>query len=216
MKTFSLEAEAALAAGDAVAHGAVRIGAAPNIIRFWGGHGVLTIDGEAYLGIGHRGLVSVSGGSLGGAEAGTEIVLSGVDPDIAGRLNLKAIRGQPVVIYRLFFNGTGARLLHAAVYQRGRVDRAPRQETPGGTSTIRIAVEGAARGLGRRSERMRTDSDQRLISASDGGLRRIGHAAEKQIYLGGKPPQRAGQAFGGVSPAAGVFLNLFTRGAYTP
>lgn len=213
MKLLSAEALAALASGDNIVAGAVRIGVEPNVLRFWGGHGVFVIDGEAYLGVGDRGLVNASAGALGGAEAGAEVTLSGVDPDVAAGLNLKSLRGAPVVLHRLIFNGTGARLLHAAVYLRGRIDRAPVTETPGGTSTITLGIEGAARGLGRRSERMRTDADQRQILATDGGFRRIAYAAEKSIYFGGQPPARAGQAFGGVGAAAAVFVNMVTRGA---
>lgn len=206
MKTFSAEALAALASGDNIVHGAVQIGVAPNAIRIWGGYGVQVIDGEAYLGVGHHGLVSVSSGSLGGQETGAELRLSGVDPDIVSGLDLRSLRRRPVVLRRLIFNGAGSRLLHAAVFTRGRVDRVGTEETPGGAAAIVINVEGAARGLGRRSERMRTDADQRLISDADGGLRRIGYAAEKQISWGGKPPQRSGAALGGVYAGLGGWL----------
>lgn len=205
MKTFSAEALAALASGDNIVHGAVQIGVAPNAIRFWGGYGVQVIDGEAFLGVGHHGLVSASSGSLGGQETGPELRLSGVDPDIVSGLQVRALRRRPVVLWRLIFNGAGSRLLHAAVFMRGRVDSARKDETPGGTATIIIGVEGAARGLGRRSERMRTDADQRLISETDGGLRRIAYAGEKQISWGGKPPVRSGAALSGVYSQLGGF-----------
>lgn len=199
MKSFSAPALAALASGDNIVSGAVRIGVEPNALRFWGGNGTLVIGSEAFIGVGDRGLVSVSAGTLGGQEAGAEVRLSGVDPDVVSGLDLRSLRGRPVVLWRLIFNGAGSQLLHAAVFLRGRLDRAPIEETPGGTSTIIIGVEGAARGLGRRSERMRTDGDQRLISPTDGGLRRISYAGEKSIHWGGKPPQRSGAAFGGSS-----------------
>ena len=197
MKSFSAEALAALASGDNIVHGAVRIGVAPNALRFWGGHGVQVIDGEAFLGVGHNALVAASAGTLGGGEAGAELRLSGVDPDVVAGLDLRSLRRKPVVLWRLIYNGSGSRLLHAAVFLRGRVDRVVMEDTPGDSSTIVVGVEGAARGLGRRSERMRTDADQRLISPTDGGLRRIAYAADKQISWGGKPPARAGGALGG-------------------
>lgn len=208
MKTFSAEAKAALASGDVLASGAVRIGVAPNVLRFWGGYGTLVIDGEAYVGVGDRGLVAASAGTVGGAETGAELRLSGVDPDVAAGLDLRGLRNQPVVLRRLIFNGAGSVLLHAAVFLRGRVDRAVSEDTPaeGGegeslsiASSIVIGVEGAARGLGRRSERMRTDADQRLISATDTAFRRIAYAGEKTINWGGKPPVRSGSVFGGLT-----------------
>jgi len=211
MKSFSAEALAAIASGEVVTSGAVRLNTAPNEVRFWGGYGTQVIDGRAYLGVGDRGLVTVSSGSLGGNEQGAEISLSGVDPDVAGGLDLRSLRGKPAVLHRLIFNGTGARLLHSDPVLRGRIDRAPRDETPGGTSTIRIGVEGGARGLGRRSERMRTDADQRQALSTDGGMRRVAFAAEKSINWGGKPPQRSGSAFGGQS-AASLAVEVLTSG----
>lgn len=196
MKTFSAPALDALRRGEVIVSGAVRFGTATPVC-VWGGHGPLTLAGEVYAGLGQRGLIRVSGGSLGGQEQGPELTLSGVDPEVVPALGLVSLRGVSVVIRRLVFDGTGANLLQDSVFLRGRVDRATTEETPGGESVIRIAVEGAARGLGRRSERMRTDSDQRLISATDGGLRRVTFAGEKIIYFGGRPPVRAGDAFGG-------------------
>ena len=209
MKTFSAEAVAAIASGDVLTSGAVWFGGS-TAAGFWGGYGNLSVDGRAYRGIGDRGLVSVSAGTLGGNEQGATLSLSGVDPDIAGGLNLSLLRGIPVVIYRLIFNGTGSTLLHAAVFLRGRVDRAPIDETPGGTSTIKIGIESAARGLGRRSERMRTAADQQLVKPGDTGLSRIAYAGDKDIYWGGQPPARAGAAMGGM--VQGVASGWFQSG----
>lgn len=213
MKSFSAEALAAIASGDVLTSGAVQLGREPNQIRLWGGHGVLAFNGVAYLGIGKRGLVNASGGSLGGSEQGAELTLSNVDPDVIGQVNLKLLRGQPAVLWRLIFNGTGARLLHAEIFLRGRIDRAPKEEMPGGEAIIRVGIEGPARGLGRRGERMRTDADQRMIDPTANGFAAVAYAGEKAINWGGKPPQRAGAAFGGVSPAQAAAINLFTRGA---
>lgn len=213
MKTFSAEALAAIASGDVMTHGAVQLGREPNQVRLWGGQGVLAFNGVAFVGTDKRGLVSASGGSLGGSEQGAELTLSNVDPDIVGRLNLKALRGQPAVLWRLIFNGTGARLLHAEIFLRGRIDRAPKEETPGGAAIIRVGIEGPARGLGRRSERMRTDADQRMIDPTANGFAAVAYAGEKAINWGGKPPQRSGTAFGGVSPGQAAGVSFVTRGA---
>lgn len=194
MKTFSAEAVAAIASGDVLTSGAVWFGGA-TASGFWGGFGNIVLDGRPYVGVGDRGLVQVSGGTLGGSEQGGTLSLSGVEPVVAQALDLESLRGVPVIIYRLIFNGAGSVLLHAAVYQRGKVDRAPVEETPGGTATINISVEGAARGLGRRSERQRTDADQQLILSGDTGLSRVAYAGDKDIYWGGKPPERTGAVF---------------------
>lgn len=202
MKSFSAPALAALAAGEVLSSGAIYIGA-PEPIRAWGGHGSLVIDSQVFVGVGDRGLISASAGTLGTAEQGAEVTLSGVDPSLLNGNDMKALKGAPVVIWRLIFNSTGSDLLQASVYLRGRVDDAPREDTPGDVGTIRVRIEGAARGLGRRSARMRTDADQRLISGTDGSLRRVSFAGERVIYAGGKPPVRAGAALGGNNPGGG-------------
>lgn len=203
MKTFSAEALAALASGDLITSGAVWFSLA-SPVGFWGGHGSLTIGERTFQGIGDAGLVTVSGGSLGGKAEGGELSLSGVDPNIAGAVDWRALRGKAATIYRLIFNGSGARLLDASVYLRGRFDSAVINETPGGSAAIRVGIEGPARGLGRRSERQHSDADQRLISPTDGGLRRISYAGQKDIFWMGKPPVRAGAALSGYSGGNGA------------
>jgi hypothetical protein len=57
-----------------------------------------------------------------------------------------------------------------------------------GGAAIKVAVESAARGLGRSGGRMRSDSDQRLINATDGYFKNTAYAPEKMLYWGGKRP----------------------------
>lgn len=196
MKSVSAEAIGAMKSGDVIVAGAVRL-ATPDPVRVWGGHGFQVLAGEVYQPLGDRGLVKISAGAVGGAAQGATLELSGVDPDIWSQIDLDELRNVPVVIWRLIFNGSGRTLLHAAVFLRGSVDAAPLEETPGGTSVFRLTVEGPARGLGRRSERMRTDADQRLINPTDGSFRRVSYAKDKLVTWGGKPPVRAGAALGG-------------------
>jgi len=193
MRTISGPAQAALVAGDVIEAGALAI-MTSSPVGLWGGDGNLVIDGVTHIGLGDRFMLLETGGALGGEEQGAEVTLSGVDPDVEVLRALSDLRGAPVVARRLIFNGTGATLLETEVRIRGRVDQLPGEETPGGESVIRLKIEGAARGAGRRGGRMRTDADQRLINGTDGGFRRISHAGEVTLYWGGKPPQRASQA----------------------
>ncbi len=215
MKLFSAEATAALQSGDVMSVGAVKL-ATDTPVRVWGGFGTITLDGEVYEGIGDRGLVEVAGGSLGAAADGAQLTLSQVDPYIAATVDLAALRGVPVILWRLLFNGAGSRLLHPAVFLRGSVDKATRDDTIGGKGSIVVMVEGPARGLGRRSERMRSNADQQLIKPGDTGFSRVSYAGTKTIYWGGQPPARAGSAFGGSGPGTNPSIDTtlgrpFTR-----
>lgn len=212
MKIYPPDAQAAIDKGDAVTSGAVAILCDPPI-RVWGGYGEIEINGEIYDGIGDAGLMSESGGALGGAEQNVTLSLSGVEPEVIAMFDAAALRRAPAVLHRLIFDSSGTILLHAAVFQRGVLDQIPVEETPGGTSTIKAMVETAARGLGRKGGRMRTDADQRLIKANDGGFKAVAYAGQKNLYWGGKRPATAGSALGlGINKsrdAAAAIENIF-------
>jgi hypothetical protein len=105
-------------------------------------------------------------------------------------LDADEVKGASVVLYRLIFASDGKTMLDAHVFDRGRIDTVETEEVIGGPAAINASVESAARGLGRSGARMRADSDQRLISATDGYFKFTGYAPEKMLYWGGKKPSR--------------------------
>jgi len=212
VKYYSPDTLAALRAGEAMSHGAVRIDLSPIPFRVWGGFGDLSLAGEIFTGVGDHGLAQVSAGTLGGAEQGATLSLSGVDPDVLALLDLASVRGAPVTVWRLIFDLSGSVLLSANIHLRGRADRLPLEYTPGGEARLTLSVEGATRGLGRHRGRSRTDADQRLILGTDGGMKHVSYAGQVQLNWGGKPPQRAGSALPN-SGGAGVDRNNHLRGA---
>lgn len=194
MRVYSQAAQAALDDGTALAVGAVYLQLSTGPWGVWGGHYELAMDGKTFQPIGDRGLVSVAAGQLGTAEQGATVSLSGVDPDVLALVDTMSVRGAPAVLYELLFDQSGATLLSANVALRGRCDRMPIEDEIGGTSVITLNIEGAVRGLGRKSGRMRTDADQRLIIGNDGGFKQVAYAGEITLNWGGKPPQRAASA----------------------
>lgn len=190
MKTFSAPLQAALASGDVIAVAAVKVATAEPFL-VWGGYELLTLDGDDYVGIGSTGMVTVTGGQLGGTEQALVLSLSGVDPDVIPLIEQADVRRAPAAVWRLFFDGNGATLLGAHIYARGRVDGLTIDETPGGEANIRCSVETAARGMGRQTGRMGADADHRMIDATDGAFRFVTAAPSKTLSWGGKPPARA-------------------------
>lgn len=207
MKTFSDEALAALEAGTAIVSASLAIYGTPPVF-VWGGHGpqVLTGDtgAETYLGIGDRGVASIAAGRLGGSAQGITLRLSGIDPEAIALLDSSEVTGAPAVIRRLIFDATGKTLLGAYVFTRGRVDQVIVRETIGGPAAIEVVIESAARGLGRRGGRMRSDADQRLVNPTDGFFKNVSFAAEKTLYWGGKRPATAGTAMTGGMGGGGL------------
>ena len=202
MKIYSDAALEAIERGEAIVSGAVAIFCDPPV-RVWGGYGDLEIGGEEYRGIGDRGLAQISGGSLGGTAQAITLTLSGIEPEVLELLNADEVKRSPVVIHELTFSGDGRTLLDAQVEARGRIDQLRIVETIGGLATIQVYVETAARGLGRRGGRMRSDADQRLIDPNDGFFRNVSYAAEKLLYWGGRRPARAGGALTDPPPGRG-------------
>lgn len=202
MKALTPEALAALEAGTALVSGAVEIACTPPV-RVWGGHHEIELGGETFLPIGDRGLVQVAGGALGDAAQNITLTLSGIDPETAALLDATGLGGAPAVLWRLIFNQAGNTLLSADVWARGRLDTISREEEIGGTAKITAQIETAAKGLGRRGARMRSDADQRLIDPADGFFKNVSYAAEKTLYFGGRKPARAGSSLPGVGPGFG-------------
>lgn len=198
MKDIAPAALAALEAGTAIVSGAVAIACDPPV-RVWGGYHQITLDGEVFDPIGDRGLVQVTGGALGDAAQNITLTLSGIEPETLALLEAAEVSGAGATLWRLIFSGDGTTLLSADVWARGRLDELASEEEIGGTARITANLESAAKGLGRRGSRMRSDADQRLIDPLDGFFKNVAYAGEKTLYWNGRRPARAGSALPGAS-----------------
>ena len=196
MKIFSDPWKAALAAGGGNDVGALKVACDPPF-RVWGGYRTLELEAEDYLPIGAKGLVKISESAVGGGERSISLKLSGLDPDVLSLIDASELRGAPVVIWRLGFDTSARELLDAQVYDRGKLDRLIRNESAAGEATLEATVMSAARGGGRATGRMAGDADQRLIEATDGGMRRVSLAGDLTLAWGGKPPARAANVLPG-------------------
>ena len=187
----------AIERGDAIIAGAVEILASDGPIRVWSGHGLQELDGEIYQPLADREIGIATGASLGGVAQNLTLTLSGLEPEVLKLLEAETLRFAPCRVMTLVWDSSGTQLLDWWTHRRGRVDRVPVRETSGGTATITVQVEAPGRGLGRKTGRLRSDADQRLIEPTDGGLRQVSFAAERTLYWGGRRPSRAGSALGG-------------------
>ncbi len=196
MKILAPAALAALERGEAIVSGAVEIACDPPI-RVWGGYGPLTFDGRTFDPVGDRALVQVGGGALGGAAQNITLTLSGIEPEVLALLDAEEVSGASAVLWRLIFDQSGSTLLDSQVWARGTLDQLEREEEVGGQAAIVAVLETAAKGLGRRGGRMRSDADQRLVDPADGFFKHVSFASEKTLYWGGRKPANAGTVVGG-------------------
>jgi hypothetical protein len=167
-------------------------GSSGDPIRLWGGYGDLDLPSDAgtstYHGIGDRSLGQQISAAIGGSAQNLTLTLSGIEPAALALLDPSEVKGASAVVRILFFDSAGKTLLGAYVYTRGRVDELKTSEVVGGAASIQLAIEGAARGLGRKGARLRSDADQRLVSSTDGFYRVVSAAPKKTLYWGGKKP----------------------------
>lgn len=174
----------------------VFVAATGDPIRLWGGYGDADLPSDAgtstFKGIGDRGLIQSSSGAIGGTAQNTTLALSGIEAAALDVLEPDEVKEASVVVRRLIYDSAGKTLLGAYVYSRGRLDELKTSEVVGGAAAIQLAVEGAARGLGRRGGRLRSDADQRLVGSSDGFFKNVSFAAQKTLYWGGKKPATFG------------------------
>jgi hypothetical protein len=202
VKTFSAAAITEIANGTAVVSGAVEIACSPPI-RIWGGFGTITVSGQPYEGIGDRGIAQASAASLGGAEQNVTLELSGVEAKAVAVLDAAQVQGAPVTVYRLIFKGDAKTLVGSNVFTRGRLDQLPLEDEIGATATIKALIESAARGLGRRGGRMRTDTDQRLVASADGFYKNVSYAGQKNLAWGGRKSAAASSVLPGTDAGFG-------------
>lgn len=212
MKTLPSEALDALD-GRELIHGAAVKFAFEEPIRLWSGYGTLEINSENYEGAGQAALITPTSSSIGGANDGLTIDVSGLDPATAQLTEDTDYHQKPVTIYRLIFAPDTRTLLGATTFLRGRVDSITIIETIGGKSSLQLQIEGPRRDMNRRGARIRSDTDQRILGgAGDAGFKHIGTAQRKTLTWGNKP-STVGSSGGTVTPAdvrrrAGQFVGI--------
>lgn len=208
MKTLPSEALDALDGRELIHAAAVKF-SFEEPIRLWSGYGNLVIASETYEGAGQTALITPTSSSIGGANDGLTIDVSGLDPATAQLTEDTDYHQKPVTIYRLIFAPDTKTLLGATAFMRGRVDSIVITETIGGQSSLQIQVEGPRRDMNRSGARIRSDTDQRSLGG-DAGLKHVGTAKRKTLNWGNKPSSVSGSVGGGV-PAGTTKFGLTLR-----
>jgi len=167
-------------------------------LSVWAGAGTLTLDVPAtdtdFAGLQAPNLVAPVNFEIGGAANGVEIVLSGVDARLVPLMMEADLRGRDAILYRLYFDQGGEVLMHAEPIFYGTVDQVPIRDVPGGPSEVRVMLEGEGQGASRFGGQLASDQSQRLIDAADTAMVFVSSVAEKTLYWGGLPGQRASGA----------------------
>jgi hypothetical protein len=118
-----------------------------------------------------------------------EVLLSYLTPNIGSIMDGIGWHQRPVVISRAYLDDAGA-VLHILPRFAGFLDAAPVSDEANGTASMTLSAESNNRELQRATERVRSDADQRLVSATDGFFKHTtASAVDSNIYWGRKGPQ---------------------------
>jgi len=155
----------------------------------WSGTHDVTLDDVTYIkAAGNIQLDPISGSSDLDADQ-LKVTLSGVLSAVTGMLEGVAWHQRPATVYLAFLNDNQS-VLHAMPTFSGFLDVLTVKDNVGGVSTIEVVIESNNRELSRSYGRVRSDPDQRSVSADDGFFKYATAAnTDVQIPWGRKGPQ---------------------------
>lgn len=143
MPFFNETAAAALAGRTVRLAWLVRLGFASGEMRVWLGFGSLVAGSETWSGLGEFAGISGLEVPLGGTAPVTTLTLSGVDPDLKGKVREASAeaKGRPVRIYMQFFDDELQTLDAPYAVLTGVMDQLSVSAPSAETRTIEMTVE---------------------------------------------------------------------------
>lgn len=189
MKSFDSSTIAMLASGRAVSRALLEFTFPSDTYRFWTGQGVLTYSGNDYTGAG--GLIDIQ--QIGGVSDLSAVPLlltltsvpnSDLSPDVLATIEGESWHQAPVKISRAYFDPDTRALLSVERFYSGYIDKIDHEDQIGGGAVLKAYLESKARDHLKTGYRTRSDSDQRWLNATDGGLTLAATAGVQDIYWG--------------------------------
>lgn len=168
-----------------------------GIKGFWGGSGLLTIDGIDYVGAGS--LIQMEA-----LAAGTDLSASpvsvtlravpeqGLTPDVLATIDDEDYKGRPAAIGVVFFARNDGTLKLMLPRWRGYIDTVTHDWDVGANNVLTGSLEPRSLDHSRRGFRVRGDADQRLIDPDDTFYLHAATVASEQVTYGRASPTTAG------------------------
>lgn len=177
---------------------------ASGFYGFWGGLGPFDHNSITYVGAGS--LISaedldqgIDGEAIPLVLTLTGIPNSDLSPDVLASIEAETYHQRPVVVSTAYFDANDA-LLSVETEYRGYIDQIRHSIQPGGEAKLTVHCESRARDALRIGYRMRSDSDQRLIDADDGGLRHAIATPHARSNWGRQTGRNVQEVTGGLFP----------------
>lgn len=192
MKTYSTAVNALLTGGRINVRLLVRVDLATGAQGIWNDTYSVVVGGVTYS------PAAIELGSItsrkGLSSQQVDVTVSSLSSAVATIMSGIAWHQRPVLISRAFLNDAGAVLETDPIFS-GFLDAAPIEDADGETLRMSLIVESNNRELSRSAGRVRSDADQRLVSATDGFFKHTtATAVDSNIYWGRQGPSNPGKA----------------------
>lgn len=194
MRAFNASTLALLASGRAASRGLILFDFPSGLYGFWDGVGSLVVSGVTYRGAG--GIIRSDAVGLSGSLSSSPLTLTlssipqtELSPGVLATIEAEQYHQRPVTLSRAYFDPATRALISVERMLRGYVDQMVHEEQPGGEALLSCIIETRGRDVTRRGYRVRSDADQKLIAASDGGMRHAAVAGNQDFYWGKLPGQ---------------------------
>jgi hypothetical protein len=159
---------------------AVELDFPSGIARWNASPATITIGGNAFLGVGVLGTISVTEESAELRAYGLTLTLSGIPRDAISLALLQGFQNRRGTVWEVPLNpDTFAVLASPVIIFRGRMDTCDVQL--GDTATVQVQLENRLADWERPRMRRYTDEDQQQVHPGDTGFRFLPSTTEKQI-----------------------------------
>lgn len=179
------------------------IGSAP--LCFWDDVGTITLDGDDYVGAPGRFTIDASVSSSDLSSHSLQLTFSGLDAAAVAIVEGYQWHQCPVLVQRVIIATDAPQVLHVVPEFSGFLDVMTWTERAGGTSTLVLSCESAAREMSRSGARTSSDADQRERDPTDGFFSFAASAVNETINWG-QAPEQAPAKKGGL---AGLMDKIF-------
>lgn len=167
MRDLPASAIAALASGKFGKRTFIRIDMPDGVVGYCDDNQSYVDEGVTYHGKPGLFQVRLPASTSDGSVPGVEVIISGLDADVAGQVEDEAYHQRPISIGVLIYDPADPQIGEIYWWYTGFIDQIPRQERVNGECRLLVKVEGHNRDFDRGSSRTRSDADQRLRDAGD-------------------------------------------------
>lgn len=167
MLTLPMEVSEALASGRFSVRHMLRVDFEGGAEGIWNGDYSVEVEGVTYAPLAGNMIADEVPSSDKLDADRLEVRLAGLIPAAAQMLEGVEWHQRPAVFSIAFLNDAGA-IIHVLPRFSGFLDAAPTSDAVDDMLVIALQIESNNRGLYRNSQRVRSDSDQRSVSGSDG------------------------------------------------